>query len=177
MFKAFIILLAGIQLSACGQASRSELNTVVGTHKASFFCLTTQSQCQISTELGDFEVKFSQVQSKALQGKKVDKAFKETLQQIQTELPFSVNISLINPSNIKTKISTVSGYLEGKDMFMGKVPVFFETEEQGNKFTAISLLASCSADIMVWRLWLIVTLADQQKSEQRLFIDFESVRL
>ncbi len=177
MLKVFIILLAGIQLSACGQASKVESNTVDRADKLSFFCLTTQSQCLINTKLGDFEVKFSQVQSKVLPGKKAAKAFKDTLQQIQTELPFSVNVVLINPNNINTKISTVSAYLEGKNMFMGKVPVFFEKEEQGNKFIATSLLASCSEDVMVWNLWLTVKLTDQQKSEQRFFIDFESVRL
>jgi len=177
VFRVFVILLAAIQLSACGQANKSKLTERVAAQKLTSFCLTTQSQCVISTKLGDFEVKFSQAQPNTLTGKKAAVNSEEPLQQIKTELPFSMTVTMINSENLINEIQTVSGHLEGKDMFMGKVPVFFTKNDQGNNFRAKSLLASCSEDVMVWRLWLTVQLADEQKSEQQFFIDFESLRL
>lgn len=177
VLKVLMIILAVSQLSACGQEKEAASKTNVEMQKLAASCLTTQSQCQIKSELGTFEVKFYQVQSTVLKINSVDKNIKETMQQIQTELPFSIILNFVNESERMTEISTVTGYLEGKDMFMGKVPVFFDKEIQEGEFIASSLLASCAEDVMVWRLWLTVQMADEQKSEQRFFIDFESQRL
>jgi len=175
LLKQFISFLSVLLLIGCGPAGKPDSNTSLSEQKLATFCLTSQSQCQINTEFGDFEVTFAQ--TKVVGNKAAASAPDKILQHIRTELPFSIVFKAINQSEISAKISTVSGHLEGKDMFMGKVPVFFNKEEQGDKFTALSLLASCSEDIMVWRLWLTVTLADKESSEQTFFIDFESIRL
>ena len=175
MLKTFIFLLSILPLIGCGQAAKSGSNTSLSEQNLETFCLTTQSQCVINTEFGDFEVSFSQVQ--VFDNKAAESVPDNVLQHIRTELPFSIIFKAINLSDLNAKISMVSGHLEGKDMFMGKVPVFFNKVEQSDKFTAISLLASCSEDIMVWRLWLTVKLAGPEKSEQTFFIDFESLRL
>ena len=60
------------------------------------------------------------------------------------------------------------------DMFMGKVPVFFETMSKENVFVAESLLANCSEEQMVWRLWITVELESKAKT---FFVDFTSKRI
>ena len=71
-------------------------------------------------------------------------------------------------------IIKATAYLEGRDMFMGKVPVFFETMGKKNIYVAESLLANCSEEQMVWRLWITVQLAENTTI---FFVDFTSQRL
>ncbi|TYK64752.1 hypothetical protein CWS31_014115 [Colwellia echini] len=127
-------------------------------------CITSQSQCEISTTAGTFIVQFSQSMPNS-----------KLTDNIKTELPFTIEVSSRTPEgNVLQSISKISGYLEGKDMFMGKVPVFFEKQAGNNNYVATSLLASCSEEQMVWRLWLTVNSAG---AEQRFFVDFMSQRL
>ena len=137
-------------------------------------CINSQSICEIKTEFSSYIVKFSQhTSSSNIKGKLLD--------NITTELPFSIELSQIN-TQIETKIQTnselnttkVSAYLEGRDMFMGKVPVFFEREGESNIYSAESLLASCSEDQMVWRLWVTI---DMTGKTETFFVDFTSQRL
>jgi len=137
-------------------------------------CIDSQSQCEVSTDFGNFSIKFSQ---------------RQLSDRVKTELPFFIELSQLqtnayqsaNPSNeanpadnIPNTISKVSAYLEGRDMFMGKVPVFFEQEANEGIYLAQSLLANCSEEQMVWRLWVTVEVAEQT---QTFFIDFTSQRL
>jgi len=128
-------------------------------------CIDSQSQCEIVTELASFSIKFSQFQM-------IDK--------VKAELPFVIELSQLvsnvtKPNVAKSmSITKVSAYLEGRDMFMGKVPVFFEKAEGSNKFIAQSLLANCTEELMVWRLWITVKVGEQ---EQTSFVDFTSERL
>jgi len=128
-------------------------------------CIDSQSQCEIVTELASFSIKFSQFQM-------IDK--------VKAELPFVIELSQLANKTVEPgiaqalNITKVSAYLEGKDMFMGKVPVFFEKGEGGNKFLAQSLLANCTEEQMVWRLWITV---ESAKETQNVFIDFTSQRL
>jgi hypothetical protein len=137
-------------------------------------CIDSQSRCEVSTEFANFSLKFSQQQ---------------LLDKIKTELPFFIELSLfeknseqnVELSNEETaakstqkSITKVSAYLEGKDMFMGKVPVFFKRETDDGTYLAESLLASCSEEQMVWRLWITVEMAEKK---QTFFIDFTSQRL
>ena len=92
-----------------------------------------------------------------------------------TEVPFSIRLS----SSTIGSINNISGFLEGKDMFMGKVPVFFELDSNGEYFVAETLLGSCSEEKMIWRLWLTINGRQEQQNldfEQTFFIDFESTR-
>ncbi|WP_232771217.1 hypothetical protein [Colwellia sp. 75C3] len=134
-------------------------------------CIESQSRCEVSTELGIFSIKFSQNQLS---------------DKVKTELPFVIELSQLaqittpNKSNqtttksTKQSITNVSAYLEGKDMFMGKVPLFFEQGANEGTYIAQSLLASCSEDQMVWRLWVTIERGEKTKT---FFVDFTSQRL
>jgi len=120
-------------------------------------CLTSQSQCVINNEIGQFSVLFN-----------VDK--------IHGDLPFELSIAYKSLSkNIK-----FSGHLEGKDMFMGKIPVFFNKLENENRQSADVLLVNCSEEQMVWRLWVTIEIPashDKELMKKSFFIDFTSTRL
>ena len=144
-------------------------------------CLESQSNCFIDTQFGRVAVAFDQ-------GK------------ILTEVPFSIfltlkatpdsinNTSLDNEEKTLTEIAKVDAYMEGKEMFMGKVPVFFSpvNKENNNQLTqtdmvAETMLGSCSQEQMVWRLWLKLTIKkstsiSSETLQETFFIDFTSTR-
>ncbi|MFQ3267260.1 MAG: hypothetical protein ACI89P_000253 [Colwellia sp.] len=130
-------------------------------------CIESQSRCEITTALGIFSIRFSQHQ---------------LLDTVKTELPFFIELSELTQINIANKssqsteqsITNVSAYLEGKDMFMGKIPLFFEQGANQGTYMAQSLLASCSEELMDWRLWITVDRGDLTKT---FFVDFTSQRL
>lgn len=176
VLKKFAIIGFVLLVSACNPVAKKSTATHVSTLVPQ--CIRSQSQCEFTTELGSFTVKFSQQQ------------LADTL---ITELPFFITLSELNASNVlegvneeattepkantqssQVNISNVSAYLEGKDMFMGKVPVFFEQTDKSNTYSAQSLLASCSEEFMVWRLWITLDIAEQS---QTFFVDFTSQRL
>ncbi|TWX57766.1 hypothetical protein [Colwellia hornerae] len=131
-----------------------------------FKCLTSQSTCEVNTTFGTMFVKFN-----------VDK--------VLTELPFNVRVEFkkdhLSRNNSRPENSySVAGYMEGKTMFMGKIPLFFNetVNSKHNGFVAQTMLGSCSADNMTWRLWLTVekTSANDDKQQTSFFIDFQSSR-
>ena len=144
---------------ACKPADKKTLKT---TLNYPFSCLSSQSNCQIETEYGNFSVTFS---GSSEQGR------------LKTELPF-LNQILFNPSDKRYQLMTIQSYFEGKTMFMGKVPVFFEQSTTENMMNAQTLLASCSEEVMTWRMWLTLEIAvDDEIKKESTFIDFESKRL
>ncbi len=165
------LLLFALLLVGCNQSTVDE--GVTPTTDVNAICLQSQSRCQVDTDIGQFQVRFSQQSS--------DKnSNKETEQHVITELPFIIEVSF-SPIGERT-LGQVNAHLEGKDMFMGKIPVFFKpatstsdpTLNNKRVFIGESLLASCSAEIMTWRLWLNVQAGEHK---QDFFIDFDSVRL
>ena len=144
-------------ISACKPVSEQSSVSIVSALVAQ--CIDSQSQCEINTELALFNVKFSQHQLS---------------DKVKTELPFFIELAEISQQNAIQSITKVSAYLEGRDMFMGKVPVFFESTDKDNVYLAQSLLANCSEEQMVWRLWITVELEDKT---QTFFVDFTSQRL
>ncbi|MCJ8296076.1 MAG: hypothetical protein MJK15_16860 [Colwellia sp.] len=149
-------------LSACQPVS--ELDSVNGFNTLVPLCITSQSQCQVNTELANFSIKFSQQQLS---------------DNVKTELPFLIELTELaetvqSEQVTKQSITNISAYLEGKDMFMGKVPVFFEQSGKEGVYSAQSLLASCSEEHMDWRMWITIELKGQ---EQTFFVDFTSQRL
>jgi len=157
VIKSLSLIASLLFISACKPII--EQGSVTAKNLPIAQCIGSQSQCEITTELAQFTVKFSQYQ---LGGK------------VKTELPFVIEISQLVRNVKEPRITKVSAYLEGKEMFMGKVPVFFEKEKESNIFLAQSLLANCSEEQMVWRLWITVELKGR---EQTSFIDFTSQRL
>jgi hypothetical protein len=155
-------------------------------------CIASQSQCEVTTEKSQYSVRFWQ---------------ENLLDTIKGETPFIIEILPLSLSPIKinepiapstgsiknSTITKVSGYLEGRDMFMGKVPVFFTAStspspakaqaaiEQATEIATPSLnnftyqaetqLANCMAEQMVWRLWVTVERAEET---ERFFVDFTS---
>jgi hypothetical protein len=172
--KFFGIILVGFVLLTSGCKPAAENSTVNINNPSVLQCIKSQSQCEISTDLGNFSLKFSQQQLS---------------ENVKTELPFLIELSLLSESSehntlhgtgqstahsIQKSITKVSAYLEGKEMFMGKVPVFFEQGTNEPVYLAESLLASCSEEQMIWRLWITVEL---ENKTQTFFIDFTSQRL
>ncbi|MGB2740116.1 MAG: hypothetical protein WBC60_06115 [Cognaticolwellia sp.] len=130
-------------------------------------CIALQSQCQFDLMAGQVDVLFD-----------VDK--------ITAEQSFNM---VVNYHGAET-LTSISGYLEGVDMFMGKIPLFIEerliessTDEkisaelaQPNRdiaqvkqtFQAEVLVGSCSAEQMTWRIWLTFT-TSENKSYSKTF--------
>lgn len=164
------------------------------------FCLGSQSQCEVNSSDLRFSVKFSQAQSVALNNRHDDTLSNvEGMNNILTELDFSIHV--IPKSRPQAEIKSVQGILEGRDMFMGKIPVIFapssrelnrensnvnDKNDLGNHslgnhsmtpFVAQSLLANCTEETMVWRLWLDITYeTDEGQKNQKVFIDFTGQR-
>jgi hypothetical protein len=160
MIKIFIFIVFIFNILACGpvQKAASKKNTPIDN---TFSCLSSQSTCEVNSTLGAFKIKFS---GETSQGK------------IKTELPFSIKLKF-NPAQEKYKIKTISSYLEGKSMFMGKIPVLFNNNST-NGFIAESLLASCTEEVMTWRIWFSIDIdSGDEIHQQSFFIDFDSERL
>lgn len=156
--KLSYLFILVILLTACKPVQEQGVdNNLIATQ-----CITSQSDCQIATKLGNVSVKFAQHQ---------------LTDKVKTELPFIMELTVLPEKEAEVKqpsITKVSAYLEGRDMFMGKVPVFFQASEGGSSYQAESLLANCTEEQMVWRLWVTVEALEQQ---QTFFVDFTSVRL
>tara|TARA_R110001592_G_scaffold77616_2_gene233537 strand:- start:246 stop:728 length:483 start_codon:yes stop_codon:yes gene_type:complete len=160
MIKIIIVILFIFNSLACEPIQQASDRENIQRDN-SFVCLTSQSQCGINTKFGRFNIQFS---GEALQ------------QSIKTELPFQIQLTL-NAVNEAYQLKSISSYLEGKTMFMGKIPIFFQINKT-NSMVAESLLASCSEEGMTWRLWFqIEILADGKIHQQDFFIDFDSQRL
>lgn len=162
MIKIVIVLFSIFNIFACNPIQQASKKA--NTHsKIPFTCLASQNNCEVTTELGTYTIEFSgQVET----GK------------IKTELPFQIRLTF-DAVNENFQVKSVSSYLEGKTMFMGKVPVFFQiTENSSDIFHAQTLLASCSEEVMTWRLWFTVKIEQESLiTEQTFFIDFDSKRL
>ncbi|MDO6487186.1 hypothetical protein Q4503_05710 [Colwellia sp. 6_MG-2023] len=160
MNRIFVFLAFIFTIIACKPVTPVSTNDIK-LQPSSFVCLASQSQCRVSVDTGHFDIQFSQV---AQEGK------------IKTELPFYIQLHF-DALGEKYKIQSIASYLEGKSMFMGKIPVFFK-EGQNNGIVAESLLANCSEDVMTWRLWFTVKILIADKVQQQdFFIDFDSQRL
>lgn len=159
--KVVVVILLILNIFACNpiqQASQKK-----NMPQIPFSCLASQSNCEVITDLGVFSVQFS---GQADMGK------------IKTELPFKIQLTF-DARDKNVQLKNVSSYIEGKTMFMGKIPVFFQMSDKGSNSTiAQTLLASCSDEVMAWRLWFTVEIEQaDMRTKQDFFIDFESKRL
>lgn len=173
MFKIQpLLLMLFFGLIACSPEKTDKISAIVP------HCLKSQSKCFIETKFGRIEVLFNQ-------------------EKVLTERPFKIYLNVTEISDTKGnkditeteekepryKISKVKSYMEGKEMFMGKIPVFFSSSKQEEVMIAETLLGSCSEDKMVWRLWLTVFFENKRANnkeiknlQETLFIDFTSNR-
>lgn len=166
--KSAIAALLLVSLSAC-IPDKNQQKTAMP-----FQCISSQTACEINTEFGTFLIKFN-------------------VEQVLTELPFELLVQLKQDDTLNEKTSDqslfeISGYMEGKTMFMGKIPLFFAEkparldktgkEASGNRFIAETMLGSCSQEIMTWRVWLTVKkqTVNEKNKQSTFFIDFNSTR-
>jgi len=117
-------------------------------------CLISQSDCVINNVFGKISVLFD-------------------VEKVVTEHAFNIIIK----SEKDIVDLKVTGYLEGKEMFMGKIPLFFQKNDSGNYITE-TYLGSCSEEKMVWRMWLTFTdsSGNNNNRKETVFIDFTSSR-
>jgi hypothetical protein len=163
----FILLLTTIILLTACHGENNRTNETSGDTIRQMQCIEQQSQCYFDVADGRVEILFD-----------VDK--------IIAEQAFNISVNYIGTSSI----NTVSGYMEGVDMFMGKIPLFLEKKIESDKipnlqtqtntelmdphsgqvFLGEMLVGSCSAEKMVWRVWLTFTTEDKQSYNQMLTI-------
>ncbi|TRX56955.1 hypothetical protein [Thalassomonas sp. M1454] len=90
----------------------------------------------------------------------------------ESEIDFELQIKSLKPVKI------TSAWLEGKDMFMGKIPLFFNPSDISATnlpitVTAQTMIGACTEDTMVW----IMNIALEIEGEARLIqFYFESER-
>lgn len=144
-FSQYLLITVFIFLSGC--LPKQSQNIFIEPH-----CLASQSQCQVNIALGNFSVLFN-------------------VESVNTEQEFKI---IVASENVNKNIE-IKGYLEGKTMYMGKVPLFFKHHEP-QQFSATTMLGSCSEAEMVWRMWLTISDKTKADSSQQLFIDFKSYR-
>lgn len=76
--------------------------------------------------------------------------------RVQLKLPSDIvperlfNLSL----KFEHPVARVTAYLEGVSMFMGKIPVIFNYDEQQQGYNATTILGRCNDERMKWRLIL-----------------------
>jgi len=142
--KLTIIFACFLLISSCGETEH------IGNKLSSPECLSSQSKCVLSTEIGEFKVAF-------------DRA------ELLTESPFQIYVVPQFPQ----ETYVISAHIEGKDMFMGKIPLFFK--ESNGELIAETMLGSCSQRIMTWQMWIEITNRNSQKKVTQL-IEFKSTR-
>ena len=126
--------------------------------------MQSQSTCIVNTEFGDFSVLFN-----------ISPVVSETEFKLFIEHHFSKeNITSKQP---ELKIKKISAYLEGKDMFMGKIPLFFTFLGEKNIWASDAILGSCSEEVMKWVMWVTVDIQiNNELKKQTFFIEFDSKR-
>jgi hypothetical protein len=132
-----------------------------------FQCINDQSNCEVITKFGTVLIKFN-------------------VKKIITENPFNIRVEfkkdhLLSDNTHSRYLNSVTGYMEGKTMFMGKIPLFFNNKlgnNQDNPFMAETMLGSCSEDRMTWRIWITLKMNDvnNNKDHTTFFIDVDSTR-
>lgn len=156
IIKQLVAVLAVSLLISCEEPHKSK------THYTSFSCIKAQSDCIINSVFGDILVTFN-------------------VKDILAETPFKVNVDIaLSKGEIFDQDIKVSGYIEGKTMYMGQIPLFFSTFTEGKNnnnplsqsYRSDVILGSCNANPMLWTMWL--TVANKQGKKQRVFVDFSS---
>ncbi|WP_152593761.1 hypothetical protein [Thalassotalea sp. ND16A] len=80
-----------------------------------------------------------------------------------------INFQLASKDNAALEIQ--SAWLEGKDMYMGKIPLFFNAEN--GVYEANTLIGACTEEQMIWQMVIVLMINNQQ---QRLVFEFMSYR-
>ena len=121
-------------------------------------CIEGQSECQVVLPIGNAGVSFN-------------------LARITAETPFDIVVTIESAADI----TKVSGYLEGVNMYMGKIPLFSNEMVKSDDENSLNVvfntqLGSCAAPQMRWQAWLVVEYLDDSNKAQetRFSIEFPS---
>ena len=144
MFKNIVYVIGVTSLLfACQPDSKNVQNLAVP------ICIDSQSQCDVNTPLGRFFITFNQASPKA-------------------ETPFELHVEYHGDN----RLNNLSGYMEGVDMFMGKIPLFFDenvkNEGENNHFFAKTMFGACSLEKMEWKVILIADIEHKGIVEQQI---------
>lgn len=96
-------------------------------------CINGQSACFVEVLGTQLHLKFNQ-------------------QRLVAETPFMMRIL----PNDSSKISEIKAYMEGDNMYMGKIPLLFNFNRAGY-YEAQGFVGSCGKTDMRWRIWLTAT--------------------
>lgn len=86
-----------------------------------------------------------------------------SIEKIAPEEVFEFSLQIPEAENAEIK----SAFIEGRDMYMGKIPIFFTSD--GDKYRSEVLLGACTEAKMVWRMTVNVVV---DSHHQRLLYDF-----
>lgn len=84
--------------------------------------------------------------------------------------PIEVEEELLLKFSFPANSEFENGWVEGRNMFMGKTPVIPESREKIGKVTAVVFLGSCNQATMEWRL--TARFKDQNGKLVELYYDF-----
>ena len=120
-------------------------------------CLTSQSACKIKSTDGDFSILFN-----------VDSIFTEN------------EFEIVLVSHGHHQIKSISAHIEGKNMFMGKIPLFFKPEknEKTIKYITKTMLGSCNEENMRWVIFFTINKIKESGEvvDEKFLVEFDSVR-
>lgn len=117
-------------------------------NEAKLHCLSSQNYCAITVENNQFPVLFN------VQEVIPEEFFSIVIPSLSVEPTQAVNKNLSAITENKVEIIAINGYLEGVNMYMGKIPLFFKIKE--GQFIADVVVGSCSEEEMKWRLSLLI---------------------
>lgn len=163
-----LLTLLIMQLTGCSPQDKA--NVMVRDNEIrSFQCLPQQSQCQFDLAIGQIDVLFD-------------------VEKIVAEQSFNMQVNFHGAETL----TNITGYLEGVDMFMGKIPLFIEQRktnaaidskvrvdikqpskkiaQRKQTFQAEVLVGSCSAQQMTWRIWLTFTTNENKNYRKMLTV-------
>ena len=112
-------------------------------------CVKAMSPCTLITQTGRYAIAVN-------------------VKKIITEQPFLIYVSYLGARHI----NNISGYLEGKTMYMGKIPLSFTLDNQ-HRFTAKTMLGMCTEQQMTWRIVLMVDLKNDGTSASKQLLQYE----
>ncbi len=188
MLKFFTVAFSSLFLVSCQPI---ESKSLLRVDPLSPHCLSSQNTCLIASDIAEISIEFSQAIID-------EKSLRFSDKNIFSELDFDVIVAINQRKSTTNKIKSVTGFFEGVNMFMGKIPSLFSsaTVEQvaalnlardksdvvEDYFISKGILANCAEETMTWRLWLTLEFEhldnDAAVSDKKVvFIDFTAQRL
>lgn len=123
ILSVILVIFFTITLGACNREDKTNLSVKEQAPKI-FQCIADQSQCQFDLAQAKVRVLFDG-------------------DRIVAEQPFNIMLEYRGTETLKA----ISGYLEGVDMYMGKIPLFFDVPVSSGAISTNKLIASKTAEV------------------------------